>query len=97
MKCSVPELVLAVCEWYDLEGNETGGPLHIVVDDYNVEDQFLDSCREAILNDPAYDHFREVDWTTLGVKILDGLYALDVPTRKKVLQEAWRVYSTKTS
>lgn len=97
MKCAVPELILAVCEWYTLEGNDTGGPLHIVVDDYNVEDDFLTSCRESLLNDPTYDHYRDVDWTTLGIKILDGLYALDITDRKTVLKEAWRVYSSQTS
>lgn len=98
MKCARADLIAAVREWYSLEDMGTGGPLHIVTDDYNVEDIWIESCRDHLLNDPWYDYVRDVDWCHLGLKILDGLKALSIKDRKAVLKEAHsNVNLTKTS
>ncbi len=37
-----------VADFYALPGCNVGGPLHIVIDDYNLEDQILDWCIENL-------------------------------------------------
>ena len=37
----------AVTHYYRRPGNEVGGPLHLVLDDYNLDDASIDFCIEA--------------------------------------------------
>lgn len=45
-----PTRTIRACieELYGLPECSTGGPLHIIVDDENVEDHHLDFCRQAL-------------------------------------------------
>lgn len=43
-KPTVPEVRPLVQAYYALPGNGAGGSLHVVLDDHNVEDDFVRSC-----------------------------------------------------
>lgn len=46
MKPTVPEVLPLVRAYYAIPGNGVGGHLHVVLDDGNVEDHFVQFCRE---------------------------------------------------
>lgn len=46
MKPTVPEVLPLVRAYYAKDGNGAGGSLHVVLDDGNVEDHFVEFCME---------------------------------------------------
>jgi hypothetical protein len=79
------ELAGLCWDWYRLPGNAVGGPLHIVLDDTNVEADHIEWCIEhAEHHDgPMSDSTKE-----LMRKITDGLLALTEAERAVVTIEA---------
>ena len=72
--------VLKLCvEWYRVDENECGGILHIVLDDDNVDDGFLEWCRKRTTDEKA-------------IAILDGLQPLTVMQR---LWVTYNIYNVK--
>lgn len=83
------QLAGLVWDWYRMPGNDTGGVLHIVLDDYNIEDHCLDYCAEA----RYYDSNGECAETPPDVAaardaIVDGLRPLTEPERVMVVHSA---------
>ena len=70
--------------FYQLPKCSTGGPLHIVLDDYNIDDECLDLCEASLAED--YGHWA---WSPsaelLGHKIVDGLRPLTLAHRAAVI------------
>lgn len=84
------ELAGLCWDWYRLDGNATGGALHVVLDDMNIEDQSITYCREHLgtvwLNDgpePA-----PATMVSLGAAIVDGLMKLTEGERAMVVHVA---------
>lgn len=75
-------------DWYRMPGNGVGGVLHIVLDDYNVDDRSLDFC----MNDSRHWSFDEGgDRATMLAardKIVAGLRLLSEPERVMVVRSA---------
>lgn len=57
-----------------------GGPLHIVVDDHNVEDDCIDFCRNALMTS---DYLPRVN--NVSAVILDMLEPLSVEVRQEIV------------
>ncbi len=56
------EEVAALCRaYYLVPGNEVGGALHIVLDDGNIDDHFVEWCGRAALKIEDVDDGRDVD------------------------------------
>jgi hypothetical protein len=78
-------------EFRKLPSCSTGGPLHIVTDDYNVRDTDLSFVEGALHGD---DHWVYADLTNeqvaemrnLGQKIIDALYDLPEDEREAALR-----------
>lgn len=64
-------------DWYQLRGNDTGGALHVVLDDMNVDDESLHWCgaRPSVFPD-------------LQGEIVSGLLELSEPERALVVHRA---------
>lgn len=76
------EIAWMIAQWYKQPGCETGGPLHIVTDDQNVEDDDLIFCHEQLLvSDVGSKH--------LALEILVGLATMSIAERFTVCNE-WR-------
>ena len=77
-------LARRIRDFYDMDGMSTGGPLHIVTDDNNVEDSHLAFCREAVEKPDGWWR-RECDdvdaMTAQATAILDGLAPLTLAQR----------------
>ena len=84
-------------DWYRLDGNETGGALHITLDDYNVEDVDLDYC--ATLDTRYSGRWTEGEWVdemepyppgaiALRDRIIAGLRSMTLQERVVVVHVA---------
>ena len=73
--------------FYRLPQCSTGGPLHIVVDDFNIDDACIDFCEKSLAE--SYGHWA---WSksaeALGRRIIDGLRPLTLAQRAAVLWAA---------
>jgi hypothetical protein len=68
-----------VAEWYARPGNEiSGGQLHVILDDGNMDGRFLREYREKLAGDP------------LAVAILDALMRMSHRQRYRVYGNWWR-------
>jgi hypothetical protein len=67
----------AIRDFHTIPGCETGGPLHIVTDDGNVEDRNLDFCFDALFDRLASQH-----------EIYDGNLT-DIPARQRLQDRGW--------
>jgi len=69
----------AIWAWYQMPGNEAGGVLHVVTDDFNIDDHSLDFCStfEAESLDAEYAEARDF--------IIDGMRVLSIPERALVV------------
>jgi hypothetical protein len=72
-------------DWYRMPGNDTGGPLHITLDDMNVEDSNIEFCRT---NGLGPDGFWPPERDALLTQICDGLLALSEGERAMVVHIA---------
>jgi hypothetical protein len=65
----------------------TGGPLHVTVDDYNIDDINLDGCRNGIDNWESYDETPEQELRVKALSrwILDLLYPMSTVERSVTL------------
>jgi hypothetical protein len=61
-----------VRDLYDMDEGICGGPIHVQLDDFNLEDQFMDGIYES-------DYSEEIK--TLARQILDGLRPMTLPQR----------------
>lgn len=76
-------------DWYRMPGNDTGGPLHITLDDMNVEDSNIRYCRSNGLGpDDYWPEYRTTERDALLIQICDGLLGLSVPERAMVVHIA---------
>ena len=62
--------------FYELEGNIVGGSLHIVIEDYNIEDSHIMWCRNYALEKQDMD----------GVLMCDLLLLFTEDEREKILE-----------
>jgi hypothetical protein len=71
---TVPEVRALASAYYRMPGNSVGGCLHVVLDDGNLEDGSVASCRDyaAKCDDAA------------GVELAEKLLQMTVTQRKKV-------------
>lgn len=76
-------LYCLVDHYYEEMGNSTGGPLHIVLDDYNYEDDSIKHCFQTCqeINDP------------FGMAICETLMLLPEDLREYILEERWHYNS----
>ncbi len=76
----VADLILDITEFY--VDFPTGGPLHVVLDDWNLEDEFLYV--------PSYPWVEMTDGQAARAeRIVAGLKRLTLPQRAQVLKEAF--------
>jgi hypothetical protein len=76
---TVPQVCKLVAEWYARPGNEaSGGQLHVILDDGNMDGRFLREYREKLAGDP------------LAVAILDALMRMSHRQRYRVYGNWWR-------
>lgn len=97
------EIMKLMWEFYQLPGCSVGGPLHITLDDCNVEDHCLEFCREA-LNDPnGYFWNHNDEKITLeegekikdvGNRILDALFAMPSHSERAITINRADVYGS---
>jgi len=73
------QLIDDIASWYQVY--DTGGALHVVLDDTNVTDETLDWCTDSI-------HFAVIPWVDLarGFSILQRLRSLPVRHRALVAE-----------
>ena len=69
---------------YDTRQGGTGGPVHIVTDDLNVEDRHLDFCQRE-----CEDPFWTWEVTMLSLKILAVLSPMTSAEREAALKAWW--------
>jgi hypothetical protein len=82
------QVARAIQDLYAQEGCETGGPLHVVVDDDNVNDTSLVGCaRFCDPDDWAEDRFSDEVYN-LSIAILWGLSAMTEIERLVVVEMA---------
>jgi len=77
---------------YSLPDCAAGGPLHIVTDDYNVEDHHLDFCADQLAGGSWPDEVVE-----LAAAILAELRRLTPPQRLAALGGGEEVIQTRVS
>lgn len=65
--------------YYDVMGFSTGGPLHIVLDDYNLEDGHILSCKK---------HCIEIK-DAFGMLICEALLKLPEDKREAIFEHRW--------
>jgi hypothetical protein len=70
----IPEVAPLIRDYYALDGNSTGGSLHLVLDDGNVRRRHVEFCRDYALDlgDQA------------GVEIADMLLLMTVSQRRRL-------------
>ena len=73
-------LVCLIEKYY--ESNPTGGYLHIVLDDSNYEDNFLQFCIEEAI--AANDYWAEI----IGRFLLE----FSVEEREQIIERQWEIY-----
>lgn len=91
MTSAMWELAGLCWDWYQMDGNDTGGALHVVLDDMNIEDHSLAWCRTESIHTLWTDRGREPappEYVAAATKILDGLAALDDAQRAMVVHMA---------
>lgn len=75
MKPSIQFMREIVHSFYSLDGNIVGGSLHIVLDDYNIEDNHIVWCKNYALEKQDED----------GVFMCDLLLQFTEDEREKIL------------
>lgn len=91
MKCKYfkPEFEHLKCTckaFYELEGCACGGPLHIILDEPNVEDEHIKYCMEQCIREPS------LDISVLGMIICAEFMKLSLRERA-VFSCYWNDYS----
>lgn len=82
------ELIDLCSEWYGMESNGTGGALHIVLDDMNVDDESIQWCIDN------YEEYgvNSMTYKTIFHEITERLLAISIPERAVVtynIMMAW--------
>lgn len=71
------ELAGRILAWYSYEINSVGGPFHVVLDDWNLEDKIIQFCLISVEHDyPFMDQFLELGRILLEVSEVERAYAL---------------------
>jgi hypothetical protein len=79
------ELAGQIFDWYHLhEINGAGGALHIVLDDMNIDDGYIDFCENWLRNEEPVI----VELIEPGERVIEGLRALPLPERATVVHFA---------
>lgn len=71
----------ALCwDWYRMPGCSTGGPLHVVLDDMNVDDASIDACAKYLHGNPYPNAVwaAAIDWEGEDTPERAALFALIV-------------------
>ena len=79
LRCAV-----LILDLYEFEGCVVGGPLHIVVDDFNIEDSNLDFCEER-LPFPIIPEYDDPAITRISSEIISLMRGMDARERTTVL------------
>jgi hypothetical protein len=77
------ELFGLLDEWYDFPDNNVGGWLHIVTDDCNVDDGFIDIC----VADMHEFYEPDAERDAVGVRLAAALKAVPEDEREGLLNE----------
>ena len=77
------ELFKLLDEWYDFPGNAAGGWLHIVTDDHNVDDGYIDVCVGNMHRYCEPDTERDA----VGLRLVAALKAVPEDEREGLLSE----------
>jgi hypothetical protein len=92
-----PEISAMITYLYTLPRCSTGGPIHVVVDDRNIEDHWLDwsTYRDSLKyagygEGGPYDLPYSLEAIWLAEEILRRLLSISVPERKEVLRHVMR-------
>lgn len=56
-------------EWYKLPNNDIGGELHIILDDDNIDDYFIDLCIEKTENKDAFEILQSLKKLSMNQRI----------------------------
>lgn len=92
-------IVANIAALYQQEDAGTGGPLHVIVDDTNVDDETLDAHRDASVSRWATEYYLP-ETLALSAKILDALKPLPVHIRALVCEcgsgEGYRLQGEKS-
>lgn len=79
------QVIPLVNELYGLPGAEVGGPLHVVLDDGNLETYFIQSC---IDDKPMHSYSAEV--LVLSKRIAEAMLQMTMTQRRKVYRSFTR-------
>jgi hypothetical protein len=83
------DLITMINELYSTEKGSTGGPLHIVLDDWNLEDDNIEWCMLRMIESAEdREQFGE-DILRLSIKIGLRLYRMPKNQRYALLKEQW--------
>ncbi len=87
-KSELIELIEEIESFYSLPNCSTGGPLHIITDDYNCQKHSLDYCKQTAIeggwwNDDDHEHVKDIK--TCALSILEKLYKLTMTERYYLL------------
>lgn len=87
----IEPLTDTIRRFFALPGCEVGGPLHVVIEDENVEDSNLSYCLCEILSEAGREYF-EGDWDTmapLAVQIVARLALLPADERHRAVRDGY--------
>lgn len=88
MTDAMRQLVEQINRLYEMPNCGVGGPLHVVTDDFNVEDHCLDAC-ERLLTDPEPWYGTDEAMVALTRTIIAGMRRLTLGQRGTVLAVKW--------
>lgn len=82
------EAAKAIAELYALPDGGAGGYAHVVTDDYNLKDEFVDWCISAATNkeDKTLYNLYDEDIRTASLKALKLLKPLSITQRKQAIR-----------
>lgn len=83
------ELIQLIKELYATEKGGTGGPLHIVLDDWNLEDDNIEWCMFRMIESSEDREYFGEDILRLSIKIALRLYRIPELQRYAVLHKEW--------
>lgn len=86
---NVDELIQLIKELYATEMGGAGGPLHIVLDDWNLEDDNIEWCLLRLTEHPEDIEYFGKHAVDLSIKIALWLYRIPEAQRYAVLHKEW--------
>jgi len=74
---TVPEVLHLACAYYATPGNSTGGNLHVVLEDENLDDGHVQRCLERAEQEADSD----------GIKLANALLAMTKTQRRRLRRQ----------